>query len=108
MLSSPEKCVENYPVSYSLEVCQYDLHSNSEPHTHWQDTGDYHDSSLEGERAAVLLVLVIQLHVVPLSSLNSNLFLYTVGFNSNATLRSNTISVTALKGILVHPSPENM
>ena len=75
MLSSPEKCVENYPVSYCLEVCQYDLHSNSDPHTHWQDTRGNHISSLVGERAEVLLVLVIQLHVVPLSSLNSNFFL---------------------------------
>jgi len=75
MLSSPEKCVENYPVSYSLEVCQYDLHSNSDPHTHWHDTRGNHDSSLVGERAAMFLVLVIQQHAVPLSTLNSNLFL---------------------------------
>jgi hypothetical protein len=75
MRSSPEKRVENYPVSYSLEVCQYDLHSNSDPHTHWQDTCGNDDTSLVGERAAMFLVLVIQQHAVPLSSLNSNLFL---------------------------------
>jgi len=110
----------------SLEVCQYDLDSNSDPHTHWQDTRGNHDSSLVGERAVMFLVRVNQQHAVPLRSLNSNLFLEQMRvlnshlfldqmkvlvycrFKSNATLQSNTVSVTALRGILVHPSPQNM
>lgn len=40
-------------LSYSLEVCQNDLRSNSDPHTHWQDTRGNHDSSLVGESCDV-------------------------------------------------------